>query len=60
MKSKPHRSNSQVRAGERRPTYDRVGRLIDPGCPDWELCLKDAAVMNLDRVPCDRCPGQKN
>jgi len=57
---KPHRSNSHIRAGEQRPICDRVGRLIDPGCPDWEFCLEDTALMNLDRVPCDRCPAKKN
>jgi len=54
-KGKPQRSNSHVRAAERRPIYDRVGRLVDPGCPDWEFCLEDTAEMNLETVPCEEC-----
>ncbi len=57
-RSKPTRVSLKARAAERRPKYDTFGRVIDPGCPDWELCLEDAALLNLSHVPCWRCQDQ--
>jgi hypothetical protein len=53
-KSRPHTPQG-ARTGERRPTYDSFGRIIDPGCPLWEICLEDAARDNRPCVPCRVC-----
>lgn len=54
-KSKPTQTKRSAKDLERRPRHDHFGRLLDPGCPDWESCLEDAAMRNLACVPCKKC-----